>query len=84
MCMYLVSYVAVCVCVHTHACMCTGVLCVAFVPLHSAGLSDCHFRHVCLDIFGSQFQFVGELALRQLIPKASSISPCACESVGIH
>lgn len=63
-----------------HAC----VLCVVFVPLHSAGLCDCHFRHVCLDTFGSQLRFVGELAPCQLIPEAASISLGACESVCIH
>lgn len=65
-------------------CVCTGVLCVDFVPLHIAGLGDCHFRHVCLDIFGSQLQFVRERALCQLITKAASISLCACESVCMH
>lgn len=81
-CMHMVAY-SLSECsrsIFIHAC----VLCVVFVPLHGAGLCDCHFRHVCLDIFGSQLRFVGELALCQLIPEAASISLCACESVCIH
>lgn len=75
-----------CVYVRVHASVCTSVLQVVFVPLHSARLCDCHFCHVCLDIFGSQLQFVGELPLRQLFPKAASISPCIvslCASVRV-
>lgn len=64
--------------------MCTGVLCAVFVPLHSAGLCDCHFRHVCLDVFGSQLQFAGELARRQLIPEAASVSLSALVSLCVH
>lgn len=83
---YLVVYISVCVsvCVSVHSCMCTGVLCVVVVPLHSGGVGDCHFRHVCLDTFGSQLQFVGELALCQLITKAASISLCAYKSVCMY
>lgn len=68
--------------------LCAGTLAqvsfLVFVPLHSADLLDCHFCHVCMDIFGSQLQFVGELAPRQFITKAATISPCSCESVCIH
>lgn len=74
---YLVVYIV-------GVCICTGALRVVFVPLHSAGLGDCHFRHVCLHIFGSQLQFVRGLAVFQLITKADSISLCACESVCMH
>ncbi len=80
------DYMCCCVYLCVQACVCTGVLRVVFVPLLSARLCDCHFRHVCLDIFGSQLQFVGELALRQLFPKAASISLCIvnlCASIRV-